>query len=322
MSEAPVTRVTGAPARAGHPVVIENRAQHGRFELTGKNMDTQQTDAWLDAVAQPGPMMLSGAPISGDLDIGGERSISGGSVSGDAVEQERAFFKSMRARFNGKVDPATMNESDLEEYLNAIKDHPSVGIASIARMSQRKAGWSPTPGSAKNTPDKFATYLDILGTAPLMRLKGSHHQEVTYSEKNYQDLIDTLVDAIQAIIGGDKDEIAGSLRNLAVLGTSQTKKESSDTLFAQNNISLGVDRIGYNVFLTRATVSKEETGKSHIFESTLSLYSLTLEFDSDDWKLGRYRQIGRRIYSDDDDWLDDVETEEGADRVKLCIEAS
>ena len=89
-------------------------------------MDTQQTEAWLDAAEQSGQMTISGKRISDDLNIGGEMSISGGSVSGDAVAQERAFFKAMRQLFGDDIDPKKMNDSDLEKYLEKIKDHPSV----------------------------------------------------------------------------------------------------------------------------------------------------------------------------------------------------
>lgn len=287
--------------------------------MTARTFTDSELDAWFSETvtlaAAPGE--VGRMPSNGDVAVA--RAIPTGPKVDVAIKELRA----LKQRFGGQIDPGTMDEKDLEAYLNEIKYKPSVGVTTVATVSLRKSGWSPQPGSTKNIPEKFVTYLGILAKAPCMEVIESNDETVSYREKNYNDLIDKAIKLLQLGIDGetDIDKIRNSLTSLAQGLTTSVKKTNSICILSQHAVALEPATPGYSVFLTQATMTLNKDGKAEVYESSLTVYWLKLRFNAEMWSSGMYRRIGKKAYADIDDFFDDIETPVPDSAPKLCFEA-
>jgi hypothetical protein len=282
-------------------------------------MNEDEVVAWFGAdvkTLSAGPSLVAKLPATGDL------AVARGLLTGGNVENALRDMVRLKQRFGGRIDPKSMNDSDLEEYLAAIKNKPELGVTTVATVALRKSGWTPTPGDNRNVPDKFIKYLDILSKAPCMEVIDVSDQSVSYRERNYNDLIKKAADLLKQGIEGEVDvnRIVDSLTSLAQGLTTSVKKTDSICVLSQNAIPLEPARPGYLVYLTQATMKLSKDGKAEVYESTLTVYWMKLRFSTEMWTSGFYRVIGKQAYEDAHDWFQAIDTPIPAGAPTLCFE--
>ena len=285
--------------------------------------DTDVT-AWLE---DEGTVLLtldSYSPLSG-FPSNGDMSIAHGFLAGDAsAELQRMEQRRQRFGNGGPIQVGKLSDSDLEEFLESIKNDYAAGVTSIAKHALKKSGWKPQPGNTENIPENFIKYLQILAVdAPCFEVINEDNEKVTYKEKDYNDLIDKAADlleqAVKAYAGAvDIVGIKNSLTELAKSLTSETKKTDSLCILSQHAIPVEPAIPGYFVFLTQAKMTLT-SGKANIYESTLVVYSLRLKFSAPLWTNGLYKVVGKKAYADAHDFFDQLDTP-SSDSVKLCFE--
>jgi hypothetical protein len=285
---------------------------------SGTTITEHEAIAWFDDNADrlaAGPTAVADFPGTGDL------SVARGLLTGPHVEQALQDMTRLKQRFGGSIDPRSMSDSDLEEYLAEIKNKPELGVTTVATVALKKSQWTPQPGDNRNVPAKFITYLDILSKAPCMEVIGVSDQSVSYRESNYNELIAKAADLLEQGIEGEVDvkRIVDSLTTLAQGLTTSVKKTDSICVLAQNAIPLEPARPGYFVYLTQATMKLSKDGKAEVYESTLTVYQMKLRFSSEMWTSGFYRVIGKRAYADAHDWFETIDTPVPANAPKLCF---
>ena len=118
--------------------------------------------AWLE---DEGTVLLtvdSSSPVSG-FPSNGDMSIAHGFLAGDAsAELERMEQRRQRFGSGGPIQVGQLSDSDLEEFLESIKNDYAAGVTSIAKHALKKSGWKPQPGNTENIPENFIKYLQIL----------------------------------------------------------------------------------------------------------------------------------------------------------------
>jgi hypothetical protein len=286
--------------------------------MPGTTMTEHEVIAWFGDGAKPlsaGPSAVAGFPRTGDI------AVARGLLTGRDVEHALQDMTRLKQRFGGTIDPKSMSDSDLEEYLAEIKNKPELGVTTVATVALKKSQWTPQPGDNRNVPEKFISYLDILSKAPCMEVIGISDQSVSYRESNYNELIKKAADLLEQGIEGEVDvkRIVSSLTTLAQGLTTSVKKTDSICVLAQNAIPLEPARPGYFVYLTQATMKLSKDGKAEVYESTLTVYQMKLRFSSEMWTSGFYRVIGRQAYQDAHDWFETIDTPVPADAPKLCF---
>jgi hypothetical protein len=287
--------------------------------MPGTIMNEDAVVAWFRGDVRTltaGPSLVANLPATGDL------AVARGLLTGSNVEKALEDMTRLKQRFGGRIDPKSMNDSDLEEYLAAIRNKPELGVTTVATVSLKKSGWTPDPGKNQNVPDKFIKYLDILSKAPCMEVIDVSDQSVSYRERNYNDLIRKAAELLkQGIEGGvDIKKIVDSLTHLAEGLSTSVKKTDSICVLAQNAIPLEPARPGYLVYLTQATMKLSKDGKADVYESTLTVYWMKLRFSSEMWTSGFYRVIGKQAYEDAHDWFEAIDTPIPMGAPKLCFE--
>jgi hypothetical protein len=289
--------------------------------MSGTAMSEDDVVAWFAgdfAEAKPltaGPHVLASLPATGDI------AVARGLLTGRDVDKALQDMIRLKQRFGGSIDPKSLNDSDLEEYLAAIKNKPELGVTTVATVALRKSQWTPKPGDNKNVPDKFIKYLDILSKAPCMEVVDVSDQSVSYREQNYSELIKKAADLLKQGIEGDVDvtRIVDSLTSLAQGLTTSVKKTDSICVLSQNAIPLEPARPGYLVYLTQATMKLSKDGKAEVYESTLTVYWMKLRFSTEMWTSGFYRVIGKQAYEDAHDWFEAIDTPIPAGAPRLCF---
>lgn len=277
-------------------------------------MDDQRIEAWLN-----GAIPARSHAMDSDPKLEGDRTAAVTALIGAGSKDALTVMENIHAKFGKTVDPKKMTDEELEEFLENLRTNPYLGLTTVTSETLKRSGWKPDLDEPDNDPKKFEAYIQALTGAPCILFRGQEKHKVDYAEKDYDDLIDQAVELFKAATGEDPGEIRDSLVALAKTATRNVDTTEKVCILSNNVIKIDSGASSYNVWLTLATMKKTK-GKASMMESSLLIYSLALDFNEELWKAGVYKQIGRKLYHDYNDWADDMNAKANSADAKLCIE--
>lgn len=207
------------------------------------------------------------------------------------------------------VDTSAPDASKIEIFSDP-KNLPTA-ISSLLGLAQNSANFHPGDPKKNTTSEDFSQYINKVDQSPFFSLTDTARKEGTVSSKDYDSLIDSIVDVYKGVLSDSVEAITNSVENMAKNVFSQEQAEQSEDLFAQNVIAMSYNNdFGYpivTIAYTHLHMETQKDGKSSVssqsFLVTRSTYRVL------DAKIHAYADIlSGQDTQDVEDWLKSMNT--------------
>lgn len=212
---------------------------------------------------------------------------AGGVPAFQAIAGNESTYCESGAVITGKRGEADRLDEELKKAMEAgsaeeaFKKAPLNGCLSVMTMARTKAGFNPADIDDTNASNKFLQYSKNLQSAPFFHLVSSNVSHMEHNEKNWDKVIDNVLDLYDGVSAGDKDAIRNSLGNIARAAMNKAGTTQTKNLFVQSEINYA-DEIKVFVFWAKIQMTYE-AGKSTSTQEVIDISKLELQFDKIMW---------------------------------------
>lgn len=180
-----------------------------------------------------------------------------------------------------KLDGELKNAMKAGSAEEAFKKAPLNGCLSVMTMARTKAGFNPADIDDANASNKFIQYSRNLQSAPFFHLISSDVSHLEHKEKNWNNVIDNVLELYDGVSKEDKDAIRNSLGNIAKAAMNKAGTTQTKNLFVQSEINYA-DEIKVYVFWSKIQMTYK-SGKSTSTQEVVDISKLELQFDKTMW---------------------------------------
>ena len=241
--------------------------------------------------------------------------VSGSTVVGsgtqDALDKDKAFSALLPPP--GADEPLTMEKYN--ELLKIFTDNPATGCTTVMDMARIAAGFNPLSPELESNQKAFDDYVTRIMRAPFFFLNTSSRTDYQRGEKNWDVVINSIVDLYEGIESQSKQEIKKSLISMARAATSRTNTRQTKNLFAQSTIDLEEE---IQVYIYSSTISLEESERkgSTSKQTDIAIIKARLTFYKNLWPSYAQTVMNRHVKLVND-WLDENTTKPGIQPINL-----
>lgn len=247
-----------------------------------------------------------------DSDFAENTSITGGSavLTGSSAENERIVGRELSLI------------TDVNELAERLVASPANFVTTVMGIAQSRSGWKPLEPESPGNTESFKKYIDQIMKFPLMIVNKTDTTKVTYSEGNYNSLIDNIADIYSGMSDGDKNSVKNGLTLLAKSCMSRVNEKQQKVLFTQStmcvNNEVTVSFYSSNILMEK----KHSSGKNapaDEFSSEVIVSRVDIKFNSVALNKTIAKKICLILFKSIDDWLDETTTQQTDKSIKFCF---
>jgi hypothetical protein len=238
------------------------------------------------------------------------------SSSVSILEVSKADTAIARGNFLGRDDSDEAAEG-IAIYLE--RENLPTAVASILKHSQNKAKFHPANTTAEELSRAFPRYTKEIDLNPFLYLSNTSIAKRSFKSKDYNVLIDQVVNLYEGFADVDLDEIKESIAKMGKSLLLHQTAEESMNLFAQSTI--GMSDPGNPKFLiynTTLRMKNIKNGKSEVLEQEYEV-NRTSYFILPDLIKAHAASLAKLQKTTVDEWAIDSTSQE-SDDAKLCFE--
>jgi len=169
-----------------------------------------------------------------------------------------------RANYLGN-DTSDPDASGIEIY-SELQNLPTA-VASILNHSQNRADFHPADMSPEVLATRYSAYISEIDNNPFLHLLKSEQSKQSFYSKDYNLLIDQVVNLYAGVTAQDLDALKDSIADMAKSVFGQTKSEDWKNLFSQSTLDISdEDNPILFIYYTSLHMGHDETGKSEVNE--------------------------------------------------------
>lgn len=169
-----------------------------------------------------------------------------------------------RANYLGN-DTSDPDASGIEIY-SELQNLPTA-VASILNHSQNRADFHPADMSPEVLATRYSAYISEIDNNPFLHLLKSEQSKQSFYSKDYNLLIDQVVNLYTGVTAQDLDALKDSIADMAKSVFGQTKSEDWKNLFSQSTLDISdEDNPILFIYYTSLHMGHDETGKSEVNE--------------------------------------------------------
>jgi hypothetical protein len=228
-----------------------------------------------------------------------------------------------------KADTATvrgnfLGEDESDEAAEGVAIYSETqnlptAVASLLNHSQNRANFHPASMTAKELALAFRNYAIEIDKNPFLYLSKTSIDKQSYKSKDYNVLIDRVVNLYEGLESVDLDEIKDSIANMGKSLLSHQTTEDSMNLFAQSTIGMSdPGNPKFMIYYTTLRMKNVKNGKSEVLEQEYEV-NRTSYFVLPDLIKAHAASLAKLQKTTIDDWAINSTSPERED-AKLCFE--
>ncbi|MCG8474993.1 MAG: hypothetical protein MI784_05910 [Cytophagales bacterium] len=203
-----------------------------------------------------------------------------------------------------------------EEIYTDPKNLPTA-IASIMNKAQNRADFHPARQDAAKLSERYNDYIVEVDKTPFFHLERNDHTKNDFKSKNYDKLIDQIVELYEGI--KDKSKLKDGLKNMAKRVFSSETSEEWKNLFSQSSIDFeNPHSPKLFIYYTVLHMKHQKDGKSEIneqsYEVNQAVYSVLPQLIHDHAKT-----LAKLDVQDIEDWIEESTSPKNPSIGKTCV---
>lgn len=176
------------------------------------------------------------------------------------------------------------SDADIEEMAEVFIKNPVEAVTTLLNACRVESKWNPLSSNTKESAEGFSSYTKLVSSLNLFEVESAETESLSYSEKDYKDLINKAADAISGIFTGDITTIKNSLTSLAIACTSQSNTENTATTFCQSQVScIGSEKdihysLAYTWMSMRYSVNSGKSAPANEYQQQTQIVGASFKF--------------------------------------------
>lgn len=246
------------------------------------------------------------------LDTADSTNITGGSavLTGSAAEEERKTGK--------KLSLIT----DIDELAEKLVSSPANFVTTVMGIAQSRSGWKPLEPECAGNAENFKKYIDQIMKFPLMVVTKTDTTNVTYSEGNYDSLIDNIADIYSGMSDGDKNSVKAGLTSLAKSCMSRVNEKQKKVLFTQSTMCVN-DEVTVSFYSSNVAMEKKHSSGKNApadeFSSEVQVSRVEIKFNRMALNKNIAKKVCSILFKSIDDWLEETTTKQTDKAIGFCF---
>lgn len=232
------------------------------------------------------------------------------------LEPSEGSSATARGTFLGEdtSDPAAQGIQIYSETKNL-----PTAIASILNHSQDRANFHPASTPPEQLVAAFQTYVNEIDKNPFLHLLESSTDKQSFYSKDYNLLIDQIVNLYKGISSQDLNELKDAITDMAKSVFGQERSEQWKNIFSQSTIDMSdLENPKFMVYYTSLHMVHNKNGKSDVSEQDYEVHR-TSYIVLPDLIQAHADTLAKLDKKSVDDWLDSSTSPE-RENAKLCFE--
>lgn len=264
-------------------------------------------ERWLDnqAVNSIG-ICLDGLNTTGNTHISGGSSV----LTGSAATQEREIGKELSLI------------TDIDELAEKLVSSPANFVTTVMGIAQSRSGWKPLEPESADNAENFKKYIDQIMKFPLMIVTKTDTTTVTYSEGNYDSLIDNIADIYSGMSDGDKNSVKAGLTSLARSCMSRVNEKQKKVLFTQSTMCVN-DEVTTSFYSSNVAMEKKHSSGKNApadeFSSEVQVSRVEVKFNRMALNKNIAKKLCSLLFKSIDDWLEETNTKQTDKKIEFCF---